>query len=199
MSALPAIYGITATSLFPSVDKFLERLVAALDGGLRLLQVREKSMGKQEREEFAARCVALCQGHACRVLINGDAELARKVAADGVHIPVSECRKSSFNRPQGIVGVSCHDEKELEAGLAEFEADFAVLSPVNRTLTHVDAQPLGWEGFAALARKHDKPIYALGGLSVNDAKLAMAHGACGVASMRDVWGVPAQAEAMSGA
>ena len=199
MSVLPALYGITATSLFPSVDKFLERLVTALDGGLRLLQVREKSMGKQEREEFAARCVALCKGHACRVLVNGDVELARKVAADGVHVPGSECRNASFKMLNGLVGVSCHDAKGLEAGLAELEADFAVLSPVNRTLTHADAQPLGWEGFAALARKHDKPIYALGGLSVSDVKLAMAHGACGVASMRDVWGVPVQAVGMSGA
>ena len=194
---MPAIYGITATSLFPSVDKFLERLVAALDGGLQLLQVREKSMGKLEREEFAARCVALCKGHACRVLINGDAELARKVAADGVHVPGSDCRKSSFKRPYGLVGVSCHDAKGLETGLAELGADFAVLSPVNKTLTHDEAQPLGWKGFAALAKNHDKPIYALGGLSVSDVNLAMANGACGVASMRDVWGVPVQAVDMS--
>lgn len=194
MSALPPVYGITAAALFPGVDAFLERLAHALAGGLRLLQVRDRQLEPGEREEFAARCVGMCREHGCRVLVNDGADIARKVGADGVHVPSSALRNARPRSFGGLVGVSCHSADELEAGLGALGADFAVLSPVSRTLTHVDAEPLGWEGFAELAARHDKPVYALGGLSVGDADLAISHGACGVASMRDVWGEPAQAD-----
>lgn len=194
MSALPPVYGITAAALFPGVDAFLERLAQALASGLRLLQVRDKHLAPSEREDFAARCVEMCRGHGCRVLVNDGGDIAGKVGADGVHVPSSALRNTGPQCFDGLVGVSCHSADELEAGLDVLGADFAVLSPVGRTLTHVDSEPLGWDGFAELAARHDKPVYALGGLSVSDADLAISHGACGVASMRDVWGEPAQAD-----
>lgn len=193
MSGYPAIYGITAASLFSSVDLFFERLAAALDAGLGMLQVRDKDMDRARRLDFASKCVAMCHGHGCKVLVNGDCDLAAQAGADGVHVPSFDLQETGLEKPDGIVGVSCHDATELAVGLGDLDADFAVLSPVCATLTHVRARPMGWEVFSDLASQHDKPVYALGGLTMDDVSLAQSHGACGIASMRDVWGLPARA------
>ena len=191
MNSLPPVYAITASMLFPSAKDFLERLKIALDGGLGLLQVRDKELDQGQREYLARSCVELCKGYGCRVLINGSVTLAEKIGADGVHVPSRELG-DGFSRPAGLVGVSCHDVAQLEKGLCGLDADFAVLSPVARTLTHVDAKPLGWEAFSKMTSNFAKPIYALGGLTLEDVGLAQSKGACGIASMRDIWGLAAR-------
>lgn len=187
---LPALYGITAVSLFPNMAAFLARLDAALAAGLQLLQVRDKQLEPATRIQLATECVARARAYNCQVLINDDAELATQVGAAGVHLSSAQLATAQRDKLPGVVGVSCHDKHQLATGLNQLQADFAVLSPVLQTLSHVDAQPLGWEGFATLTQAHTKPIYALGGLADNHLAVAQQHGAIGLASMRAVWGLP---------
>jgi 8-oxo-dGTP diphosphatase len=65
--------------------------------------------------------------------------------------------------------------------------DFVVLGPVLPTLSHPEAEPLGWEGFARLARDVSLPVYALGGLQPQDKIKAWQSGAHGIAMQRGVW------------
>ena len=186
---VPDLYAISAAASFPSVGEFLARLAGALEGGLRLLQVRDKDLARRDRASLATECVRLCHGFGCQVLVNGDAEIARKAGADGVHLGSADLRGK---RPAGLglVGASCHDGGELESAFGEAGADFAVLSPVMPTDSHPGAGALGWDRFEELASGCPGPVYALGGLRVGDAGLAKSRGAAGVASMRDVWGLP---------
>lgn len=188
--ALPPVLGIThAESL--GIDPFLVRLDAALAGGLRLIQVRDKSLPDDVRPELARETVR--RAHACgaRVLVNGSPELARAVGADGVHLDAAAAAKlrarPDWARPDSfLIGVSCHDAVEL-AHAAALGADYALLSPVLPTLTHPGAPTLGWESFAALAAASPIPVYGLGGLERGDVALAQAHGAHGVALLRGAW------------
>lgn len=196
MSALPAIYGITATGLFEDEGAFLASLEKALASGtLGMLQVRARELSDTQLARFAAACVARCKPHGCKVILNHpEPKLAREAGADGIHLASRWLPEPAGERAGLLVGASCHDERELQLACERHGCDFVVLSPVRRTLSHVDARPLGWERFAQLASSCPVPVYALGGLALGDVEEARRMGACGLASMRDVWGLPLRTE-----
>jgi len=78
---------------------------------------------------------------------------------------------------------ACHDETSIVQAV-KLGVDAITLSAVLATPTHPDSQPLGWDGFAQLAKLSDVPVYALGGLQPNDLTEAQANGGFGIAGMR---------------
>ena len=82
-----------------------------------------------------------------------------------------------------LVSASCHNEAELLHAQA-LGLDFVVLSPVKATLSHPEADPLGWQVFAEMAQKTTLPVYALGGMTLTDLPVALSFGARGVALQR---------------
>jgi 8-oxo-dGTP diphosphatase len=187
---LPPLLGIShAESL--GVDTFLARLDVALHNGLRLIQLRDKTLPDAARLQLARETVRRAHAFGARVLVNGSLELARAADADGVHLDAAaaaqlSARPACAKSDAFLVGVSCHDAAEL-AHAAAIEADFALLSPVLPTLTHPGAATLGWETFAALAAASPLPVYGLGGLERGNVALAQMHGAHGVALLRGAW------------
>jgi 8-oxo-dGTP diphosphatase len=183
--SLPPLLGIShAESL--GTDSFLARLDVALHNGLRLIQLRDKTLPDDARLALARETVRRARPHGARVLVNGTLELARAAGADGVHLDSSAAANLAVRPDCDWVGVSCHDATEL-AHAAAIEADFALLSPVLPTLTHPGAATLGWDAFSALAAASPIPVYGLGGLARGDVTLAQSHGAHGVALLRGAW------------
>ena len=119
-------------------------------------------------------------------MINGDADLAQKVGADGVQLNSAQLMALTTRPAVELVSASCHDRRELDRA-AELELDFALLSPVLPTLSHPGAPVLGWEGFARLVKDLPMPVFALGGVSRADLNEAWRHGAHGVAMLRGAW------------
>ena len=183
---LPPVYGVTDASA-PGIEVFMDRLEAALTNGLRLVQVRDKAMPQAQRKAFARAVVGRCRAHGARVLINGDADLAVRAGADGVHLTSTHLMQAQ-SRPLGaLVGASVHTRAELDHAAA-IGCDFAVLGPVQPTATHPDAAPLGWGGFSAIARDTAIPVYGIGGLGAADVyPAAWQAGAHGVALLRHAW------------
>ena len=70
---------------------------------------------------------------------------------------------------------------------AALELDFALLSPVLPTKSHPGAVHLGWEKLAALTDVSSIPVYALGGLQLDDMESAWEKGAHGIALLRQAW------------
>jgi 8-oxo-dGTP diphosphatase len=165
---------------------FLQRAAAAIADGLRLLQLREKAWPVERVRRLAERLLPITRGAGARVLLNGDAALARRLGCAGVHWPAETLRAATV-RPEGMLcAASCHDGAEL-AHAAALGLDFAVLGPVAPTPSHPDANPLGWERLAELLSAPPLPVYALGGLKRSDLDAAIAHGAHGVALRRAAW------------
>lgn len=183
--ALPAVYAISNTAELGR-EVFLERLKAALDNGLRLIQVREKQMPSRELGNFAAEVLKLAQAYGAKVIINSDIALAEEIAADGVHLTAAQLMSLSARPDVELCGASCHDPAEL-ARAAELNVDFVVLAPVMPTLSHPNSSPLGWQAFSDLIRSYSLPVYALGGLRPADLPNAWAHGAHGISMMRAAW------------
>ena len=192
--SLPSICAVTAADLI-GVAATLKNLSPLLEGGGCVIQLRDKKLPPAERRRLALEIMRQLRekrqlrrerGGNSILLINDDEELMRDVGADGVHLSSRRLRAATARPPFAWVGASCHDATELAQAQA-LGCDFAVLSPVMKTLTHVNAAPLGWGGFAALVKHTPIPVYALGGMGATDVAAAQQHGGHGVGMMRQAW------------
>ncbi|MEW6292704.1 MAG: Nudix family hydrolase [Pseudomonadota bacterium] len=182
---LPPLYGITHAWQI-GIAAQLAALDAALARGLRLVQLRESSLPEMQRESFVSAAVARCQQQGAQVLVNGDAQLARAIGADGLHLPAGQLMALSQRPPFPLVGASCHERSELEQA-ARLGLDFAVLGPLKPTASHPGDAGIGWESFARLVAGLPLPVYAIGGLSPSDMRDALNAGAQGIAAIRAAW------------
>jgi 8-oxo-dGTP diphosphatase len=182
---LPHLYAISnATEL--GVEVFMQRLQQALDNGLRLLQIREKGWSRTALKELALRAIKLAHASGAQVLLNEDIELAKEVGADGVQLTGAQLAACTKRPDVELCAASCHNAEELKLAV-DLELDFALLSPVLPTRSHPGAQHLGWEKFAELASASAIPVYALGGLQLDDMESAWQKGAHGIALLRQAW------------
>lgn len=184
--SLSPVYAITRAAEI-GVGAALKQIEQVLQNDLRLLQIREKHMPPDQLRDFAETVLKLARSHQVKVLINGDAAMARETGADGVHFTSAQLMALS-SRPDpadGLCAASCHNAEELFAA-KQLGLDFVVLGPVQATLSHPGLTPLGWHRFATLIRDYPLPVYALGGLNVADLPIAQEMGAHGIAMMRGI-------------
>jgi 8-oxo-dGTP diphosphatase len=182
---LPTLYAISNAAEL-GVEPFMASLQARLNEGLRLVQLREKKLSPDALRELAQRVVALALACGAKVLINGDAKLAREVGADGVHLTSNQLAVLTERPVIDWCAASCHNAEELRRAEA-LGCNFAVLSPVLPTQSHPGVPYLGWDGFAAVAAGSSIPVYALGGLKQEDMQTAWQQGANGIALLRQAW------------
>ncbi len=171
---------------------WLASLARALAREVRHVQLRAPTIEAARWARLAAQAVALCKDAGADVLVNGDTALAQRLDA-GLHLRSAqlhdagiEAALASLKSTGQRIGASCHDLGELMRA-QEVGCDFAMLGPLRATPTHPEARGIGWEAFAALRERVSLPIYALGGLGVDDIATARAHGAQGIAAIRGLW------------
>lgn len=182
---LPAVYALT-NAAENGIAAELMKLENALAGGLRLIQVRDKTLPPPERRRFTAAVMTMARHHRACVLVNDDEELARAVGAHGVHLSSGRLGKIARRPPFDWVAASCHTAQDL-AQAATLGLDFVQLSPVLPTPSHPRASGLGWDEFARLVERSPLPVFALGGMQPGMLATACAHGAHGIALLRG-WG-----------
>lgn len=124
MTALRGLYGITDGAPLP---RLLTSAEAAIRGGARLIQYREKSADPARRIAEAQALCVLCSGHDVLFIVNDDVELAASVGADGVHLGKDDGRVAAARvrlGPRAIIGVSCYDSLERALQAAHEGADY---------------------------------------------------------------------------
>ena len=180
--SLPTTLAITQAEN-EGTERQLERLEEALHRGLRLVQVRDKTLPPAQRLWFAGTVVQLAHSYGALVVINDDAALVRQVGADGLHLSSPRLATCTERPDFTWVGASCHtmDEITLAGALG---LDYALLSPVQPTASHPGAPGLGWAEFARRCAGNTLPVFALGGLRPEQLGEAQRHGAHGIALMR---------------
>ena len=180
--SLPTAMAITQAEA-AGVERQLERLAAALAGGLRLIQIRDKQLPQAQRQAFAEAVIRLAHEHGALVVVNDDEALASAVGADGVHLSAARLAACTARPPFAWVGASCHDSAEITRA-GELGFDYALLGPVLPTPTHPESSGLGWAEFARRTAGNTLPVFALGGMQAELLETAQAHGAHGIALMR---------------
>jgi 8-oxo-dGTP diphosphatase len=182
---LPDLYAISNVAELGS-EIFLTRLALRLREGLRLIQLREKTLDEVAFCALATQVLSLAHDHGARVLFNENIELAQELGADGVQLTSAQLATMTQKPALNVCGASCHNQDELRRA-EQLGCDFALLSPVLPTLSHPGAAHLGWATFTDMTAGASIPVYALGGLTTEDFDSAWQHGAHGIALLRQAW------------
>ena len=176
---LPDRYAILEGCSYPQV---IHNLNTMLDKQVKLLQVRLKSLPTSEIESVLNAILPICQQHQITVLINSDLPFNGQKTA-GLHLS-SRALLACDRRPDNYewVAASCHNQEELKQA-ERIGADFVVLAPILPTATHPHAKPLGWENLQTLIEQVNLPVFALGGLSLQDIDRVIDVGGQGIAGI----------------
>ena len=188
-SHLPRLYQITPEPAQPPhFDKFLEQLIATLQSGIELVQLRAKHLDRQDHLHVARLALAQCRQHGARLMFNGSLEIALEIGCDGVHLNSHTLMSlKDLCVPEGmLVSAACHSSDQL-AQASRIGVDFVTLSPVLQTQTHPEAEPLGWEHFSQLVSGAQIPVFALGGMTPALIDNAQRAGAWGIAAISATW------------
>ena len=184
---LPDRYAITPEPT-RDIDMFLQQFERTLVDGVRLVQLRAKTLDRDVLREVATRARTLAHSAGAKLLLNGHVDLVETLKLDGVHLTAADA--CAFGaRPLDstfLVGASCHNADEV-AQAVEIGADFAVLGPVKPTISHPGQPAIGWHNFAEIVRDVGLPVYALGGLWQSDLSRALAARAQGIAGISGFW------------
>ena len=148
--ALPPVYGITCAADVGE-DAFLARFERALLQGLRLIQVREKEWPAARSEQFATTLADVARPFGATLLLNGDAETARRLGLPGVHWTAARLAAVT-ERPGDLVVAASNNTRDELSRAAALGVDFAVLGPVHATPSHPGMPPLGWSRPISVAR-----------------------------------------------
>jgi len=142
-----------------------------------------RDYGNPERQARASRLRAVARHANKPFLVAGDMQLARRVNADGVHVPSWGLQRTRHWRgPWRLMSAACHNRLELRLA-SRCGCDMALLSPVFDTRSHNDKRGLGPAAFHAIARRSPLPLLALGGLSVARARTLLGGGTAGLAGI----------------
>lgn len=182
--SLPDIYAIT--NAYEYSGNFLNKVEQQLNNGLGLIQIREKAISKNAFIELTKEIIQMAGNFDAKVMINSDINLAYKLNADGVHLNSSLLHRLSEIPKDLIVSASCHSARDIEKAMT-MDVSFVVLSPVQKTQSHPNTTPIGWDSFSKITQNYSIPIYALGGMKQNDIENAFNAGAIGIASQRAIW------------
>jgi len=140
---------------------------AALEAGLRCLQLREKSLADRELLERARRLRELTRSHDALLIINDRPDIARLAGADGVHVGPDDLDIPAARRIAGgsrLIGASSRSVAQLRAADAD-GADYVAVGAMFPTSTKTDAEVRGIE-LLREARGHTRlPIVAIGGIT----------------------------------
>ncbi|MGX7420526.1 thiamine phosphate synthase [Carnobacterium gallinarum] len=155
-----------------------ECLEQALEAGITCFQYREKGRGSlatyEERKAMALICQKLCQDYQVPLIINDDLKLALEIGADGIHVGQNDVRIQEIiklSEPTMLIGLSCHSENEVSAANQLLEVDYYGIGPVYQTTSKVDAEPaIGVSKLGELTRIAEKPVVAIGGIQLGNAK-----------------------------
>ena len=166
-----------------------DQVERALQGGVRVLQLREKNLSSKELLEQALEIKPVIEKYDAKLFINDRADIAQIAGAHGVHlteasVPAGEIKD---NFPNLFVGVSTHSKEG--ALLAEADgADFITFSPVYETPSKIHfGPPQGPERLGEIVKSVHLPVLALGGIKLNRVPEVLEQGAHGVAVISGIW------------
>src|SRR6267142_4260152 len=188
---LPRLYVILDAALLTVPETECTQRLA--DAGVRLLQYRNKSASSRQLVESSKRLTSQLAPQGVTFVVNDRADVASVVDAAGVHVGQDDLSVEAARRVIGTekwVGVSTHNLAQFELSAAT-SADYIAVGPVFCTSTKTDPDPVVGIDFIRRVRPlTNKPIVAIGGITVDRAAEVMRAGADSVAVASDILRAP---------
>ena len=169
----------------------------AVEGGARLIQLRDKRHEKGQQLEVARRLVRVCSGPNQRLIINDHVDVGLAARADGVHLgqkdlPVAIVRRQLWRK--GIIGCSTNSVEEALRAQAD-GADYVSVGRLFPTTSKQDTRPATLETLRAIKAAVSLPVAAIGGITEENLDAVLAAGADIVCVIAAVVAAPAPREA----
>lgn len=187
------LYAITDPTLIPD-RQLLPAMEAALRGGARLLQYRDKTATPEQRRQRASQLQTLCRQHSALFLVNDDPALAADIDADGVHIGQSDggiARARELLGPDKIIGVTCHSNLTLAEQAAAAGADYVAFGRFYPSHTKPQAPPADPDILHQARQRLSLPLVAIGGIDADNGGPLLARGAHALAVIHALFADPA--------
>jgi thiamine-phosphate pyrophosphorylase len=195
------LYLITDRRLAPDGDlpRWIGRALSGLPSGCAAVQIREKDLPTRDLMVLAHEVLAVTRRLGAPLVINDRVDVAVAVGADGVHLPTSGMPPEAARQLVGwarFIGASTHTEAEARAAQAG-GCDFVTYGPVFPTPSKANlGQPVGLGALQATAAAVPGfPLFALGGITPDNALSCRQAGATGLAVIRAAWATTDSAEA----
>jgi thiamine-phosphate pyrophosphorylase len=187
--ATPFLYPIvdTAVCLARSLDP-VAVAVSYFAGGARVLQLRHKSASSAEFLSLADAIVRHASGCGAALIVNDRADIARLCGAAGVHVGQEDLTVGDARCVVGehaIVGVSTHDPAQVDEALRT-TADYVAVGPIFGTATKDTGYTARGLDLVRYAARRGKPVVAIGGITLDNARSVLEAGASGAAVITDL-------------
>ena len=164
----------------------------SLDGGVTMVQLREKTLDEANFLAEAKELQALCRERGVPFLVNDNVEIAREMDADGVHVGQSDMEAQDVRAllgPDKILGVSAQTVED--ALLAEREgADYLGVGAVFPTGTKTDANAVSYDTLREICAAVSIPVIAIGGITKDNVARLSGSGIVGVAVVSAIFAQP---------
>lgn len=167
-----------------------EKVRDAFAAGVDYVQLREKDLTGGPLSHLASNLLALPEKtrsrRPVRLLVNERLDVAVACGADGIHLPTDSLPLQAVKSGAGsewIVGISCHSEEEVQQA-GRNGANYVLLGPIFSTPSKPTSKPLGVRFLREVCRRSRAPVFALGGITSDNAESCIRAGAVGVAGIR---------------
>lgn len=172
-----------------TIDKQLYNIQQALDAGCKWVQMRFKNQTSKDTFTLAEAVKPLCEEYLANFIVNDDLHLAEQIAADGVHLGLTDTKIEEARAILGatkIIGGTANTFEDIENHVKN-GCDYIGLGPFRFTATKEKLSPiLGLSGYYEILQKLKKnkidiPVYAIGGITLRDVSPLIEAGIFGVA------------------
>lgn len=184
------LYGITDRACLPEGKSLPQAVLEAIEGGITMLQLREKELKGEDLLNLAKELQMICRKSGIPFIINDDVELCRIIDADGVHVGQEDMAPEearSIIGPGKIVGVTAKTVEQ--AGIAwRNGADYLGSGALYGSATKKDAIYMTKETFKDIIRSVEIPVVGIGGINQDNASGLIGTGAAGIAVVSSIFG-----------
>ena len=182
------LYAVTAET--HDREALLKQVAAAIDGGARIVQLREKELKGEALLALARRFADLCREKGAISIINDDVTICRDSGADGVHLGQGDMdarQARAVLGPDKLIGVSAHNVEEALRAEAN-GADYLGSGAAFVTGTKTDAKPIDHETYRAITGAVSIPVVAIGGITGENMSELAGRGLAGAAVVSAIFG-----------
>lgn len=187
---LRGLYVITDTRLIPR-HRFIDTVEAAVRGGATMVQLREKDTPRDEVVRLGRELLAVTRRYGALLIINDHPSVAHEIGADGAHVgredpPVAEAR--ALLGPQAIIGASCYGDVARAVAAEHDGADYVAFGTPFPSPTKTKRTDISLEIFRQAKQQVKVPVFAIGGITLDNAQQVIDAGADGIAVVSGVFG-----------
>lgn len=171
---------------------FSEVVKESLDGGVTMIQLREKTLDHEHFLEEARQLKQICSRYHVPLIINDNVDIAKASDADGVHVGQSDMSADDVRAivgPDKIIGVSAQTvDQAIQA--EKNGADYLGVGAVFPTSSKDDADDVSLETLAEICKAVSIPVVAIGGITLENTPLLAKTGICGIATISAIYAQP---------